>query len=488
IRKSSNYLLKLIGIQLSFLSQLVSKCLHSARKYFHFDSELDSIIQNSINATFINSSTMNAVATTDEAETMTSERNTNAEGGITRLAVNGIIDGRVDDSDIITRLNKFLEQGGTSQLRSITNEGVHDPASRSQLVDICKLLTSYYDQCRSAISEDKLQGEIYKVSETSSKYKNNLELRNDFSNWCKARKELIEISKSTANRLDQQFFIINIARMIGSIVDALNSLDLGLCQQMCFSVGCYVDNFSPNLGIIIKSALQFAPHLRYMGFVSSFIDILESQVAIKRVMNVVKNDEDMFEPIEEWLKETEKFNDNVKRLLPYQINNEITKSIEDALGELGEEQKIFSAAILSNIMKDPMIHKDKKFMTDAVRFCRSDAAKGWYERIIKGACPSELDRDLMSLHEELQKLEGADADVASTVENGKCMAQTVEIATKTNERSDFGRVAIFTMSGMSIYWSIGNIRAGSKHRYSDRLRKLSRKAQSFLNVMEQINF
>ncbi|CAL1263005.1 unnamed protein product, partial [Larinioides sclopetarius] len=114
IRKSSNYLLKLIGIQLSFLSQLVSKCLHSARKYFHFDSELDSIIQNSINATFINSSTMNAVATTDEAETMTSERNTNAEGGITRLAVNGIIDGRVDDSDIITNYKRRLSVGARS--------------------------------------------------------------------------------------------------------------------------------------------------------------------------------------------------------------------------------------------------------------------------------------------------------------------------------------------------------------------------------------
>ncbi|GBN79441.1 hypothetical protein AVEN_138682-1 [Araneus ventricosus] len=202
----------------------------------------------------------------------------------------------------------------------------------------------------------------------------------------------------------------------------------------------------------------------------------------------MKNDKDMFTPLKEWFDETKELDDSVKKLFPYGINKEITISIEKALEDLGKEEKIFSATVLSHLMGDPTIHKNEMFMFKVFLFCRSDAAKEWYQRLITGACPLDLERGTLYLRNQLLQLEGEYVDPASKLEMGKCTVGQLENNTKNNIRSNFGRLVICGMSGMSIYCSYENIRAGSKHRYSDRLRELSKNAQSFLNVMEKIRF
>ncbi|GBM59740.1 hypothetical protein AVEN_40659-1 [Araneus ventricosus] len=391
-----------------------------------------------------------------------------------------------DCSRIIVPLDNLLEHyGGHTQLRTIVNEGLHDYALQKRIVDASKLFASVFDELKISVRDE---GWNDKLSDTSSKYKDNPELVNHFTNWCKSRKEMIRITKSAAEELDQPSFIINIARMIGSFAEILNSLNLAMYQKFSFIISSYAYNISPKLGFIMESALELAPHLRFMGFASSFLDILRSQVIINNVMNAIKNDKDMLTPLKEWFDETKEIDDLVKKLFPYGINKEITISIENAFEDLGKEEKIFFATVLSNLMEDPMIHKNENFMVKAFLFCISDAAKEWYKRLITGVCPLDLECEMFYLRNELLQLKGSYPDSASKLELAKCTVDQLEYIITKNIRSNLRRLVICCMSGMSIYYCYENIRAGSKHRYSDKLRELSKNAQSFLNTMEKIRF
>ncbi|CAL1263001.1 unnamed protein product [Larinioides sclopetarius] len=377
----------------------------------------------------------------------------------------------------------FEDYEGYTQLRIIANAGLQDPVSRKFIVNIANLLATFYDNHKIEFRDKEFSD---RLSESAWKYKEDPELVRHFSNWCTSRKELIRITNSAAEDLDQQLFIVNIARMFGSFVEILNSLNLGIYQKFCSIIASYCYNISPKLGFIIECALELAPHLRFMGFASSFFDILRSQLVISRVVNAIKNDEDMFTSLKEWCDETKKLDDSVQKLFPYGINKDITKNIEKAVKDLGKEEKIFTATVLSNVKEDPLIYKNGKFLVEVFLFCRSDAAKDWYKRLITGASPADLEYGMLCLRNQLQQLEGEYADSATKLEMGKSTVNQMENITKNSIRSILGRIVVCSMSGMSIYCCYGNMRAGSKHRYSDTLRELSKNAQSLLNAMEKI--
>ncbi|GBM95214.1 hypothetical protein AVEN_124591-1, partial [Araneus ventricosus] len=184
-------------------------------------------------------------------------------------------------------LDNLLEHyGGHTQLRIIANTGLQDSVSKNFIVDASKLFASVYDNLKIAFKDEGCNDML---SEISRKYKDNPEIVKHFSNWCKSRKEMIGITKSAAEDLDQPLLMVNIARIIGSFVEILNTLNLGIYQKFSFRIASYAYNISPKLGFIMESALELAPHLRFMGFASSFFDILRSQVVINRVVNAMKN-------------------------------------------------------------------------------------------------------------------------------------------------------------------------------------------------------
>ncbi|XP_055932255.1 uncharacterized protein LOC129962526 [Argiope bruennichi] len=412
-------------------------------------------------------SSLSIVASSTEIE-IKAEKQTNANG------------------KAVVTLEKLLEQYGDNGVKTFANGELHDPDRQTFIVDASRLLASVYDNLRGGFSEDELERYTDMVSTISHKYKDNPELVHQISNWRKSRKELIEISMSAANQLDKFIFVVNISRIIGSITEILNSLNLDIYQKCCSGITFYIYSISPRLGLIIEGALELAPHLRFMGFVSSLFEIMRSQVVINHVVKAMKKDKEMFQPLKEWFDETDEFEDSVKRLFPHGIDKEIIEGIEGALKDLGKEETIFAATILSNIKKDPMIFKDGKFLAKVFLFCRSDAAKQWYKRMVAGACPSELECDMLYFRTELQQLEGTDVDSGSKLEIGKCSVEQMENTVKNNSKSLLGRFILCCMSGMSIYYCYENIRAGSKHRYSDRLRELSTNAQLFYQKMEKI--
>ncbi|CAL1263002.1 unnamed protein product [Larinioides sclopetarius] len=381
--------------------------------------------------------------------------------------------------------NLLEKSGGHNQLRIIADTGLQDSVSQNFIVDASRLFTSVYDNLKNAFKDE---GSNDMLSEMAKKYKDNPELVTHFSNWCKSRKELIRITNLAAENLDQPLFMINLARMIGSFVEILNLLNLDVYEKFSFIVASYAYNISQNLGFIMERALELAPHLRFMGVVSSFLDILRSQVIIGRVVNAMKNDKNMFTPLKKWVDETKELDESVKKLFPYGINKEITLSIERALEDLGKEEKIFTATVLSNLIEDPSIYKNGKFLAEVFLFCRSDVAKEWFKRLTTGASSSSLECDTSCLRTQLQQLEGACADSELMLEIGKFSAEQLENASKKQIRSNFGRLIVCGMSGMSIFCCYQNIKTGSTHRYSDRLKELSKNATDSLNAMEKIRF
>ncbi|CAL1262998.1 unnamed protein product [Larinioides sclopetarius] len=289
---------------------------------------------------------------------------------------------------------------------------------------------------------------------------------------------MIKIIKSAAEELDRNLLVCNIAGIIGGIAEILFSLNFCLP----FSISSYAYAVSPKLGLVMDIALELGRNLRFMGLSSSFIGILESQMVINRIENAIRNDNCMFTPLREWFDETKELDDFVKRLFPYGINKEITLNIERTLEDLGKEEKIFSATVLSNFIEDPMILKNGNFMFEAFLFSKSDTAKEWYKRLISGTCTLNLEYETFYISDEMVEIF---PDSALEIELGKCIVLELEHILMKNFRSILGRLLICCMSGMSIYNCIESTNTGSRHGYSTALRKLSTNAQLFLNTMEK---
>ncbi|GFR18140.1 uncharacterized protein TNCT_631181 [Trichonephila clavata] len=184
-------------------------------------------------------------------------------------------------------------QGYSEQLENIQTVGLDSPESLSVIVDMGQLFASVYDNFTRSIPKEDIENFIHKVMQ---KYPSNPNLLEQITNWCKCRKRLIKIANVTANELDNNSFVVSIGRLIGSSVEFLSSLNLGIYEELKANFTETASNYSPILGLIVENALQIAPHLRYMGIVSSLFDVFRCETIINNVRSAMQEDKIKFEP------------------------------------------------------------------------------------------------------------------------------------------------------------------------------------------------
>ncbi|GFR19190.1 uncharacterized protein TNCT_117361 [Trichonephila clavata] len=364
-------------------------------------------------------------------------------------------------------------QGYSEQLENIQTVGLDSPESLSVIVDMGQLFASVYDNFTRSIPKEDIENFIHKVMQ---KYPSNPNLLEQITNWCKCRKRLIKIANVTANELDNNSFVVSIGRLIGSSVEFLSSLNLGIYEELKANFTETASNYAPILGLIVENALQIAPHLRYMGIVSSLFDVFRCETIINNVRSAMQEDKIKFEPLKTWFEETDEFDATVKKLFPYEIDKDLINVIEKNLKDLESDRKTFASILISNVKENSKLMSDDTFLTKVFIFSRTEAAKEWYSRIANEKNPVGQESALIYFRNELRELEKVSPDSESSL----------AISLFSVKAQALPRFILSSMNFMAAVHSVHRVIYRPKHRYSDNLRDLAKHAQFFYNSMEKI--
>lgn len=366
-----------------------------------------------------------------------------------------------------------LFKGYGEKLESLKTGNLDSSELQSIIIDMGQLVASVYDNITVSISNEEIEKFTYKVMQ---KYSSHPELLKQITNWCRSRKRLIKMAKSTANELDSNSFAVSIGRLIGSSVEFLNSLNLGIYEELKANFTAAASNYSPTFGLIVDNVFQLTPHLGYMGIVSSLIDVFRCETVINRVREAMQDDKINFEPLKTWFEETDEFDASVKKLFPYEIDKGLINAIEENLADLKSDRKTFAAVFISNVKKNPKLLTDDTFLSKVYLFSRTEGAKEWYARMVNDKKPVGQESALLHFRNELQELEKLSPDSGSSIEFGllSVKAQTIP------------RLVLLGLNGLSVISSFRRVMNRPKHRYSDNLRDIATHAQLFFNSMEKI--
>ncbi|GIY98377.1 uncharacterized protein CEXT_59841 [Caerostris extrusa] len=318
---------------------------------------------------------------------------------------------------------------------------------------------------------------MHNVARLSARYEDDPKFLQNLNRWYDCRKKLIDVTNWAADELDNLQLITNVARCTGSFVELLRSFNLGVFQQIRSSLTEYASGISIPFGALTECVFELFSHFGYMGFGSSFLATIRSQMIINEVIIAMRKDKKMFKPLKEWFRETKEFDDFVKKLFPYGISLESLLAIDDALKYNQEEAKIFAAMFFSNVGRNPSLFTNLNFITEAYLFCKSGAGKEWYKRMINIGNPADQESAYLYLRNELLALEeNRSSDSDAVVEIGKLQIKS----------STLGRYALIGLNGFHVYQCSSMLLSGSKHKFSSRLRELSENAQSFRKSMKKI--
>ncbi|GFS71904.1 PEROXIDASE_4 domain-containing protein [Nephila pilipes] len=319
-------------------------------------------------------------------------------------------------SEIVSIASLFKGYG--DKLQNIETEGLSSLESQSFIIDMGQLVASVYDNIVETIPKEEIEKFNYEIVGLSHRYQRNPDLSMQITNWCKCRKRLIKMAISTANELDSNTLAVSIGRLIGSSVEFLNSLNFGIYEELRASFTATASNYSPSLGLLMDNVFQLAPHLGYMGIISSLFDVFRSETVIKRVATAMKEDEDKFEPLKTWFEETNEFDASVKQLFPYEIDKELINAIEKNLKDLEDDRKVFASIFISNVVKNQKLLSNDTFLSKVFLFSRSEAAAEWYSRMINDKKPVGQESALLYFRNELRELEKISPDSGSSIELG----------------------------------------------------------------------
>ncbi|GFR33513.1 uncharacterized protein TNCT_733661 [Trichonephila clavata] len=322
----------------------------------------------------------------------------------------------------------FHIQGYSEQLENIQTVGLDSPESLSVIVDMGQLFASVYDNF------------------------------------------------TRTNELDNNSFVVSIGRLIGSSVEFLSSLNLGIYEELKANFTETASNYAPILGLIVENALQIAPHLRYMGIVSSLFDVFRCETIINNVRSAMQEDKIKFEPLKTWFEETDEFDATVKKLFPYEIDKDLINVIEKNLKDLESDRKTFASILISNVKENSKLMSDDTFLTKVFIFSRTEAAKEWYSRIANEKNPVGQESALIYFRNELRELEKVSPDSESSL----------AISLFSVKAQALPRFILSSMNFMAAIHSVHRVIYRPKHRYSDNLRDLAKHAQFFYNSMEKI--
>jgi len=378
------------------------------------------------------------------------------------------------DSVAVREIQQRIKNFDNSGVGDSENATIRNPRYSELIIDLSKLVATVYDDLVHRFDDDQLRGFEDKISRLG--YRSTGKILTDISAWSAKRREMIEIARISAGKLDDSFITATVGRLLGSSIDLLHNIDSIFEQKITGFLTDLAFNVSPTFGLVSQAFCYSVPYLAHLGLVSSFGDILNSKFILRGVLKVMNEDIQLFESIQEWFQETKELDADVKKLFPFGMDSDIVKDVEQTLSNCDSQTKLFATAFLSNVKMNPSLMKNTKFLSEMFLFSRSEVADEWYKRALKMEHPIDIETAKLEFRNELKELNKSSPDSEATVEVGGHVVKLKSVP----------HLVQATLDCISIYFSYKELQDGAKHKNSDIRRELSKRAELCLNKIKLV--
>lgn len=352
----------------------------------------------------------------------------------------------------ITQLSDFFQRFESIDVSKLIESITYNVESQTVIIQLANLLRTEAERISRHRSEPREDNELKRLSEHyRTRYP---ELVEHFRNWKPCREELVQTSNTYADTIDRNYTVVSSFRILTSVADIFGT----------------IMQFQQSNSSWSKFALENASAF---GLMSLFIEMTLSKQMHIKARKIIKKDQELFQHMKNYFKQTEELDRAVKSFFPYGIDEDLVRQIDKSSATSDEYSKLFMSIVASNVKKNVSLFRDLDFLDKADKFSTSEVGLQWFHKVTLQDNPVLYECLKSDLGDEINKI------LSTSIEKPEIF---IDASILMSSRIRFK----ILLNAITIFSALSNLWNDCNSEDSGALRSLADKSKKELDAMKTI--